>query len=349
MIRIGVIFGGASSEKEVSLAGGRNVYQNLDRSLYEPIAIFWDEEFRFWEIPETLIIRNTTKEIVERLPKSGKRIMYEDLRNRIDLAFLVTHGKYGDDGCLQGLLELQKMPYTGSGVLSSALGMDKAVQRILLLSAGVGVPQSRTITDTEWQGNTQTITDALEKQFKYPYVVKPSREGSSFGVSVVHGAGELAKAMADAFVFDRTILVEPYLHGREFSCIVVGNENPEALSLTETKHSAEIFTYDEKYLPGAAQKITPMEIDPEASKKIMAQAVATYTALDSKNYARIDGFYTDKNEIMITDPNSGASTGMGASAFTFHQAAAAGLTTTQFLTRIIDLALETHKNKKGPL
>ena len=348
-MKIGIIFGGRSSEKEVSLVGGRNVFQHLDRVRYTPIALFWDDNFRFWEIPETLVIRNTTKEVVERLEKFGKHIPYESLHEVIDLAFLVTHGKYGDDGCLQGLLELLHIPYTGSGVLASAIGMEKATQRRLLADASVGIPKYRRVDDWEWEEREEGILTECEDTFGYPYVVKPTREGSTFGVSVVHVRDEGEGAFSGAFAYDRSVLIEPYIRGREFSCIVLGNDNAQALSVTETKHQEEIFTYDEKYLPGAAQKITPMEVDEETLHKIQQQAVATYTALDCKNYARIDGFLADDGRILITDPNSAASTGMGASSFTFHQAAAANMTTTQFLTKIIELAQDAHQNKKGPL
>lgn len=347
-LKIGIIFGGNSSEAEVSLAGGRNVYNNLDLSIYEPMAFYWDKNFRFWQIPETLIIRNTTKEIEERLEKFAVPVPYEDLPKKIDLAFLITHGKYGDDGCLQGLLELLHLPYTGSGVLSCALGMDKGMQRKLMAGQMINIPKYQVINIQNWAREENQIKRDMERNFGYPLVIKPTREGSTFGVSVVKSPAELAKAINLASQYDNEILVEVYLKGREFSCIVMGNEQPQALLPTETIHQGEIFSYDDKYLPGASNKITPMAVGEEIIKEIQKQAVLTYLVLNCKNYARIDGFLVD-GKVYITDPNSAASTGLGPSSWTFHQAAKAGMNVKEFLSKVIGLAWESQANKKGPL
>jgi len=348
-LKIGIIFGGNSSEAEVSLAGGRNVYNNFDLTRYQPIALYWDKNFRFWEIPETLIIRNTTKEIEDRLEKFAKRIFYEDLAKSIDLAFLVTHGKYGDDGCLQGLLELLNVPYTGSGVLSCASGMDKGMQRKFMEQyGGINVPKYKVIHLSDWQLNESQIRKMIEKEFSFPCVIKPTREGSTFGVTVVKSQADLAKAIDEAAFYDNEMLVESYLRGREFSCIVIGNDEPWAFLPTETIHSGEIFSYDDKYLPGASNKITPMEVEEEIIKEIQKQSILTFRALNCKNYARIDGFVVS-SKVYITDPNSAASTGMGPASWTFHQAAKAGMSIKEFLSKLIDLALESQRNKKGPL
>lgn len=350
-LKIGVVFGGRSSEKEVSLAGGRNVYHNIDRSKFEPIAIYLDGQSRLWQIPESLVIRNTCKEIDERLKERGAvRLKYENLPEIVDLVFLTTHGKYGEDGCLQGLLELLGVPYTGSGVLSSALTMDKAMQRKLMASyGGINIPEYMVVERSSWDRNHENIIKQIEKKFGYPCVAKPTREGSTFGVSAIHSLDEISTALEKAFEFDNTALIEKFIHGREFSCIVMGNEEPEALSVTETLHKEEIFTYDEKYLPGASNKITPMQIGEGTIKEIQMQAIRTFKALGCRNYARIDGFVTEDSQVLITDPNSAAGTGMSASSFTWHQAAAKGMTTSQFITKLIELALESHKNKRGPL
>jgi len=350
-LRVGVFFGGPSSEKEVSLSGGRHVYQHLDRSKFVPIAIFWHSDFSFWEIPETLIIRNTCKEIEENLENKGaKRIFLEQLPEKIDLAFLVTHGKYGDDGCLQGVLELLKIPYTGSGVLSAGLGMDKKMQREVMKSyGGINLPDYLIIKRSEWEKDKEMVKEKIRKKFSYPIVTKPTREGSTIGVMLVKEEKDLEKGMKMALEYDNEVLVEKYLKGREFSCVVFGNDEPVAFLPTETIYEAEIFTYDHKYLPGASRKITPIKIEEEVIKEIQRQAIRTYKALRCKGYARIDGFVDESGKVFITDPNSAASTGMGPSSWTYHQAALAGFSVPEFLTKIIELALEAHQNKKGPL
>ncbi|MEK7212635.1 MAG: ATP-grasp domain-containing protein [Patescibacteria group bacterium] len=350
--RIGVIFGGLSEEKEVALASGRHVYQTLDRTLFTPLPIFLDSQARFWKLPESLVIRNTCREVEENLETKGAmRIAYEALAEHIDLAFLTTHGKYGDDGCLQGLLELLKIPYTGSGVLSAALGIDKPMQRKLLAQseADINLPEHLTFRKEEWQAKKAECIKTLEEKFGYPIVVKPTREGSTLGVMVIKKADDFDSAMNEVLCFDNVALFEPYIKGREFSCVVVGNKEPQAFLPTETIHQGDIFTYDHKYLPGASQKITPMEIDEKTIKEIQRQAVACYQALECKTLARIDGFITEDGQVLITDPNSAASTGMGPSSWTFHQASLAGISPRDFLTKLIELALQAHKQKKGSL
>lgn len=351
-LKVGVIFGGLSEEKEVSLTSGRNVYQMLDKTLFLPIPIFLNKEAIFWKIPESLVIRNTCKEIEKNLEAKGAvYIPYESLGEHIDLAFLTAHGKYGDDGCLQGVLELLKIPYTGSGVLSAAIGMDKPMQRKLMsaFEEKMNSPDYATARIEEWKHNQDSFIEALEKKFGYPMVVKPTREGSTNGVSKVEKKEDFPLAMEQAFKFDNNALIEPFLKGREFSCIVIGNKEPQAFLPTETKHEGDIFTYDHKYLPGASEKITPMEIEESVIKEIQRQAVATHKALECKTFARIDGFVVDDNWVLITDPNSGASTGLGPSSWTFHQASLAGFPPKEFLTKLIEFALEAHAQKKGCL
>jgi len=349
--RIGVIFGGRSSEKEVSLAGGRHVYYHLDRTKFFPMAIYWDSEARFWQIPESLVIRNTCKEIEEHLKEKGaERILYDELKEKIDLAFLVTHGKYGDDGCLQGLLEILGVPYTGSGVLSAALGMDKSIQREFMKSdPKINLPQYLVINKDEWDKERERTIKEIETKFNYPLVSKPTREGSTIGVMLIRSRDDIEKGMRKALEYDNSILLEKYIKGREFSCIVFGNDQPTAFLPTETIYGSDIFTYDHKYLPGASKKITPIKIDQKIIRDIQDQSVRTYRALNCRGYARIDGFIEENGRVLITDPNSAASTGMGPSSWTYHQAALAGLDIPHFLTKIIEMAIEAHQNKKGAL
>lgn|SRR3989344_3974326 len=351
-LKIGVIFGGLSAEREVSLVSGRHVYQILDRNHFDPVPIFFDSGARFWKIPESLVIRNTTKELEENLLIKGARTLsYEELPGQIDLAFLTTHGKYGDDGCLQGLLELLKIPYTGSGVLSAALGMDKPMQRKLLSASEekINSPEYIVFRKEIWKSDKDKCISEAENKFSYPIVTKPAREGSTLGVMVVREKKDWDEALRAAFEYDNSAVVEKYLEGREFSVIVVGNEDPIAFLPTETIHEGKIFTYDHKYLPGGSQKITPMEIKDEIIGEIQRQAVGAYKILECKTFARIDGFVLKDGKVLITDPNSAASTGLGPSSWTFHQAALNNLSPKDFLTSLVEFSLEAHKFKKGAL
>ena len=220
-MRVGIILGGMSSEKEVSLNSGRNVFDNLDRERYEPVPVFMNRDGTLWILPWQLVSQNTTSDIADRLEGEATRVAYEDLAGVIDFAFIALHGKYGDDGCIQGLLEMLRIPYTGSGVLSSALGMDKFMQQRILEDAGIAVPRSLLIGERLWRQNPAAVREMIAGQFGLPFVIKPTREGSSFGVTIVRDGALLEDAMTHAFEWDTSALVEEYLDGTEFSCIIL--------------------------------------------------------------------------------------------------------------------------------
>jgi D-alanine-D-alanine ligase len=348
-LRVGVILGGMSSEKEVSLNSGRNVFDNLDREAYDPRAIFMDGEGRFWVIPWQLISQNTTKDITERLDTEARRISYEDLKTEIDFAFISLHGKFGEDGCLQGLLELLAIPYTGPGVLASALGMDKHIQQRILQAAGIGVPESALVREEAWQTDPERVIKTILTRFRPPLFTKPPREGSSIGVTLVRDEESLAGGIEKALLWDRAVLVEEFLEGTEFSSIILEEDGePRALELTEITPQSEYFTYDDKYMPGRCRKFTPPKnIAPAIADKIKQEAVRAFKALGFRSYGRIDGFYLNDGRILITDPNSAS--GMAPSSFFFEQAACAGMLPAMIISRLIENALAIHSGKSGPL
>ncbi|MGD0275304.1 MAG: D-alanine--D-alanine ligase [Syntrophales bacterium] len=348
-IRVGVIFGGMSSEREVSLNSGRNVYENLDPDYFEGVPIFMDANAKLWILPWQLISQNTTVDITEHLEKEARIIAYEDLESEIDFAFISLHGKYGDDGCIQGLLELVGIPYTGSGVLASAIGMDKHIQQKVLRAAGLSVPESMMVREKEWLDNRDKLTKAIRERFAFPVFTKPIREGSSMGVTFVREEASLDKGIRDALQWDTAILVEEYLDGTEFSCIVLEEDGrPVPLELTEIHPESAYYTYDDKYMPGRCRKFTPPKnFSREASSRIKEEVLKAYEALGFRNYGRIDGFLLKDGRILITDPNS--SSGMAPSSFFFEQAACAGLLPSMVVTRLIQDALNIHRQKQGPL
>lgn len=348
-VRVGVLFGGLSSEREVSLNSGRNVVDNLDPGRYEGVPLFVDGRAHLWVLPWQLISQNTTVDITERLETDAERLAYEALRDRIDFAFISLHGKFGEDGCIQGLLELLGIPYTGPGVLASALGMDKHFQQEILRSAGIEVPRSLLIAEEEWSTDAAAVYRLVADRFELPVVTKPTREGSSMGVTIIRRKEELEAGLQAAFRWDRLVLVEEYLSGMEFSCIVIEEEGRVLpLDVTEIHPQSGYYTYDDKYMPGRCRKFTPPKhIPPEAVDKIRRQAAETFRALRFRSYGRIDGFYLPEGRILITDPNSAS--GMAPSSFFFEQAACAGMVPTMILSRLIDNALVIHAGKRGPL
>jgi len=348
-LRVGIISGGMSSEREVSLNSGRNVYDNLDAELYEGKPIFMDDHGSLWVITWQLVSQNTTVDISERLAREARKISYEDLKKEIDFAFISLHGKYGDDGCIQGLLELLGIPYTGPGILASALGMDKHMQQILLKSEGLSVPDSIIVHEREWMENKEDVKRRITKHFAFPVFTKPTREGSSVGVTGVKDEDSLEKGIEDALRYDNAVLVEEYLQGIEFSCIVLEEAGvARPLDLTEIYPQSEYYTYDDKYMPGRCRKFTPPKnIPSDVVEKIKAEVVKAYHALGFRSYGRIDGFLTKDGRILITDPNS--SSGMAPSSFFFEQAASMGMLPTMVISRLIQNAVKIHQEKKGPL
>ncbi len=348
-LRIGIIFGGMSSEKEVSLNSGRNIYDNLDREHFEPIPVFMDGEGRLWLIPWQLISQNTTVDITERLALEAEPVAYEALKNRIDFAFIALHGKYGDDGCIQGLLELLNLPYTGSGVLGSAVGMDKHIQQQLLKSAEIGVPDSILVRQSLWKSDPDAVERMIDEHFGYPCVTKPTREGSSIGVTIVRSPEDLTAALDAAFCWDQAALIEDFLEGTEFSAIILEEEDgPVALNLTEIYPQSEFYTYDDKYMPGRCRKFTPPKnLSEEIVAAIKTEAVRAFKAIGFRGYGRIDGFILTDGRILITDPNS--SSGMAPSSFFFEQAAEAGYLPSMIISQLIEISLRVHGEKTGAL
>ncbi|MBN2282310.1 MAG: D-alanine--D-alanine ligase [Deltaproteobacteria bacterium] len=347
--RVGIILGGMSSEREVSLNSGRNVFDNMDRERYEPVPLFMDSAGMLWHIPWQLVSQNTTVDVEERLEKEARRMPYEGLRDHIDFAFIALHGKYGDDGCIQGLLELLNIPYTGPGVLASALGMDKHIQQKILRAAGLHVPESRVVERSEWEHDAGSVSSSILDTFGIPCVTKPTREGSSIGVTIIRDESMLPQAMETAFQWDRRVLVEEFLSGTEFSCIVLEEDGtPRPLSVTEIHPRDMYFSYDDKYMPGRCRKFTPPRtIDPDVVERIKEEVVRAFEALGFRSYGRIDGFILESGEVMITDPNS--SSGMAPSSFFFEQAAEEGMLPSMIITRLIECSRQVHAEKKGPL
>jgi len=348
-MRIGIIFGGISSEREVSLNSGRNVYDNLAREFYEPVPVFMDGEARLWILPWQLISQNTTTDISERLEREARPVAYQGLQAEIDFAFIALHGKYGDDGCIQGLLELLGIPYTGSGVLGSGIGMDKHIQQQLLRSAGIGVPDSIIVYEEDWRERRDETERSILARFPLPFVTKPTREGSSIGVRIVRDQAGLAEGLEAAFKWDSATLIEEFLDGTEFSSIILEEEGgPEPLNLTEIHPQSEFYTYDDKYMPGRCRKFTPPKnLSAEAVAAIKREAVRAFKAIGFRCYGRIDGFLLKDGRILITDPNS--SSGMAPSSFFFEQAAEAGLLPSMIISRLIEISLRVHRSKTGPL
>jgi D-alanine-D-alanine ligase len=345
---VGIIMAGLSSEKEVSLESGRNIFSKINRAKYIPVAIFMDSRAALWEIPIKLLMRNSTRDIEEDLLEEATHIPYETLKSKVDVVCLGLHGKYGEDGCMQGLLEFLKIPYTGSGVLASALGMDKFASRKILSMCGIDVPRTIPVYRHQWMSdNKENFLDRIEKEIGFPCVIKPTREGCSTAVKKVVSKEGISSALEEAFQWDNTALVEEFIDGIEVTCGVIENDQPVALTPSETIPTDDVLSLKDKFLYGQGENKTPARVSDEILKRIQDTAVATFSALNLKGYARIDMFVRKDGRVAVLEPNT--LPGMTPSTVLFHQAAASGITQADLIDRIIQSALEAHATKKGPL
>ncbi len=450
--RVGIIFGGQSKEREISFAGGRTVYDNLNKALFEAIPVFVDSFGNFIELNWEFIYKGTIRDFYppvaflpaesgfqlyaenlgaliqtqqnELITSIGKKLEIHDLKQKIDFAFLCLHGPFGEDGRIQGLFEYHQIPYSGSGILASAIGIDKAVQKELMINKGFNSPAYITIDRNDWiNGNAKNAFKTVSEKIGFPCVIKPANQGSSIGVSIINSANELefmkavekalftrwldakewqalsetdkfnlVKSLADiregigmpliishpktlnapviydpnellkylnahlkedGFVIESidgesTVLVEGFIEGKEFSCIVLEDESGTAIALppTEIRKGKELFDYRSKYLPGLSRKITPIDIADEQIEAIRKECERLFYELHFDVYARIDGFLSKNGKLFLNDPNT--TSGMMPSSFFFHQAAEIGLNPSQFLTFIIRTSLSKRiKQAKG--
>lgn len=451
-LRVGIFMGGPSREREISFAGGRTVYDNLNKSLFEAVPVFVDSLRNFVLLEWPYIYKGTIRDFyppVEFLPESpnafqvyveslgqlhpeemdalisrvGRKVLPEELPSLIDIAFLALHGEYGEDGQIQRELEALGIPYTGSGIRASEIGMDKALQKELLPQHGFDAPRVFAIPRQDWaNASSASINAFFERagsEIGFPLVVRPANQGSSIGVSIVDAPGKqedfeeavnraffrevipvrqwransrfekvdylrlltdirdglgfpitvtfagqqtlvyhpesllshldalARKALPDAneaFILEsamseRAVIVEEFIHGREFSCIVIRKEDGSAVALppTEIIKGSEVFDYRSKYLPGMSRKETPIRLPDAQINAIRSECERLFYALGFGVYARIDGFITDEGRIFLNDPNT--TSGMMPSSFFFHQAAEIGLNPSQFLTYIVRMSL----------
>ena len=358
--KIGVLYGGRSGEHNVSLCSAASVVSALDKNKYEVIAIGIDRDGRWYvqdkpeivpdkDFGQILSLKKRGIWLVNHFEQENKLHIY-NIENKneeviVDIVFPVLHGTYGEDGTLQGLLELAMVPYVGADVAGSAVGMDKDIAKRLLSQAGIPVVPSITISKHLWQENPGIIIqDALSK-LGMTLFVKPLCTGSSVGVKKVKSKELLPEAIDFAFQFDTRIMIEKAIDCREIECAVLGNENPMASILGEIIPNHEFYSYEAKYIDpnGATMKI-PAAIDENLAGLIRKTAVEGYMALGCSSLARVD-FFLDKknNEYYLNEIN----TLPGFTSISMYPKLweATGLKYSDLLDKLIALALERYRNK----
>ncbi len=342
--RIAVLFGGNSTEYEVSLQSAYSVLKNMDKEKYEiiPIGITREGEWYHYTGEYSHIEDNTWMNETEhifpvvvsqsRLDKSLIQFSKEHCEwIKIDLAFPVLHGKNGEDGTLQGLFELAGIPVVGCGTLSSALCMDKDRAHIVVQSMGIAVPKG--ITLKQWE--QQEALSKIDKDLTYPLFVKPIRSGSSFGITKVSEKAQLEKAVENAFQYDDEVIVEEAIDGFEVGCAVLGKDELTVGRVDEIELSGGFFDFTEKYTLQSSKIHMPARIDKEMEQRIQETAKVIYKALNCSGFARVDMFLTKKNEIVFNEVNT-------IPGFTTHSRypnmmKGAGLSFSDILDKLIDL------------
>ncbi|OHV09009.1 D-alanine--D-alanine ligase [Kushneria phosphatilytica] len=352
-IRVGVIFGGKSAEHEVSLQSARNIVDALDRERFEVTLIGIDKQGQ-WHINEASdfllnaddparIALNRSQRDVALVPGREREQLIEPERathlNQLDVIFPIVHGTLGEDGSLQGLLRTANLPFVGSGVLGSAVGMDKDMTKRLLRDAGLNVAPFATFHRHDVE---RADFDALAARLGTPLFVKPANQGSSVGVSRVDDAAGLAQALELALSFDHKVLVEAAVQGREIECAILGNETPEASVCGEIVVSGDSFySYDTKYISDDGATIAvPADIDQASSDEIRRVAVRAFQTLECAGLARVDVFLTPQGQVVVNEVN----TLPGFTRISMYPKLwqASGLSYSALVGRLIDLALARH-------
>jgi D-alanine-D-alanine ligase len=350
-LRVGVLFGGRSGEHEVSLASAASVIRGLDLDKYEPVPIGISKGGHWLVgtgaqkmLPDVLrggqrvtLTADPSDAVLVRLDGSGGG-------QRIDVVFPVMHGTFGEDGTIQGLLDLAGLPYVGAGVLGSAIGMDKDVSKRLLQVAKIPVVPWITVHRSEWEKKPDEIQSAIEEKFQYPVFVKPATLGSSVGMTKVHSAEELEPALHLASEFAMKILVEKSVSAREIEVSVLGNQEPKASIPGEIVPHREFYDYAAKYLEEGTQLLIPAKLLPAQVKKIQKYAVDAFRTLELNGMARVD-FFLEKEggKIFLNEVN----TIPGFTSISMYPKLweASGIPFRELIDKLIELAIEQHAEK----
>lgn len=380
-LRVGVLFGGRSGEHEVSLLSAASVLNAIDKKKFDvvPIGItkegVWvtdthaerllrgeykpdTHELRAGDpeaTPSATVLHTGKSVMVPPVPKASSLVPYPNghAASRafdVDVIFPVLHGTFGEDGTIQGLLELADIAYVGSGVLGSAAGMDKDVMKSLFRQAGLPIVKHVTVLRSQWENEPKKVKKLVESSLKYPVFVKPANLGSSVGISKVHDSKELGPALDEAAKYDRKLVIEQGVGGkkhkaREIECAVLGNDEPEASVCGEIVPVKEFYDYDAKYIDAGSELLIPAKLTKTQAKELQQMAIAAFKACDCSGLSRVD---------FLVEPASGKlfvneiNTMPGFTAISMYPKLwdATGIGYKELITRLIELGIERHKDRK---
>ncbi|MGA2982169.1 MAG: D-alanine--D-alanine ligase family protein [Terriglobia bacterium] len=354
-IRVGVLFGGRSGEHDVSLQSAASVINALDPAKYEIVPIGITREGR-WRVgsgamqllPQVLesgeLVTPSVDPAGPKLLPLAPSVPAANSPPEVDVVFPVLHGTFGEDGTVQGLLELADIPYVGAGVLASAAGMDKDVMKRLFRDAGLPVLPWELVLRADWEADPVAVRRRIEKELRYPLFVKPVNAGSSVGISKVHHRLELAAAMDLAAQYDRKILVEKGIDAREIECSVLGNDNPQASVPGEVVPVNEFYDYDAKYIKEGTELIIPAQLTTAQAERVQEVAIRAFQAVDGAGMGRVDFLINRKSaKVFLNEIN----TIPGFTSISMYPKLweASGIPYSLLLDRLIELALERYGEK----
>jgi D-alanine-D-alanine ligase len=358
-IRVGVLFGGRSCEHEVSVTSARSLLEALDKDMYEPVMIGISKEGR-WLVAEDalkvleagVVDESDALQVMLDYPGSRELLVrsHGDLASAasrpVDVIFPILHGPYGEDGTVQGLLELAGVAYVGAGVVGSAVGMDKEMMRRAFRAEGLPQVEYVVVRRGSWERDPDAVQRRIEAKFAFPVFVKPVNLGSSVGITKASAAGELRRGMDEAASFDYKIMVEAAaVNCREVECAVLGNEAPEASVLGEIVPGNEFYDYDAKYVDDTSDLIIPARISAETTELVRQTALRAFRAVESAGLARVD-FFVDKGDESIYVSEINTMPGFTPISMYPKLWQASGIGYGELIHRLIQLGLERHEDRR---
>jgi D-alanine-D-alanine ligase len=345
--RLAILYGGRSAEHQVSVVSARSVMEALDPDRFEvvPIAI---TRAGAWLLPDRSPLELTASDgALPEVEAAGTELAVrpEQGVGGVDVVFPILHGPFGEDGTVQGLFELADLPYVGSGVLASALAMDKAMAKVVLAQAGLPQAPYLVVPERDWRADPDRVAAEVDGRLAYPLFTKPARLGSSIGISKVKTPDGLAAGLADAFAHDTKALVEQGIPARELECGVLGNDAPEASVVGEVVPGHEFYDFEAKYLDESLKLEIPAPVPGAVRDRVRELSLRAFQALDCEGFARVDFFYEEATgRVLLNEVNT--IPGFTPKSMFPMLWAASGLSYPDLVGRLVDLAVERHAARR---
>jgi D-alanine-D-alanine ligase len=350
--RLAILYGGRSAEHQVSVVSARSVMEALDPDRFEVVPIAITREGA-WLLPDRSPLELTTADgALPEVEAAGKEVAVRPERGLaeagsgpVDVVFPILHGPFGEDGTVQGLFELADLPYVGSGVLASALAMDKAMAKVVLAAAGLPQAPYLVVPERDWRADPGRVAATVADRLAYPVFTKPARLGSSIGITKVKTPDALAAGLAAAFAHDTKALVEQGVTARELECGVLGNDAPEASVVGEVVPGHEFYDFEAKYLDESLKLEIPAPVPGAVRDRVRELSLRAFQALDCEGFARVDFFYEEATgRVLLNEVNT--IPGFTPKSMFPMLWAASGLSYPDLVARLVDLAVERHAARR---